>query len=361
MKTTTRFGLAPGYVDTDRRRILRRAVMVAGAASSGLFSATAQGASRELTALDRASEWLNGPRLTSAGLVGKVVVVQFCTYTCINWLRTLPYVRAWSQRYRGNLVVIGVHTPEFPFEHDIDNVRRALAQMKVDHPVVIDNDYAIWRAFGNNYWPALYFFDAKGQVRDRHFGEGRYDESEKRIQRLLAEAGVATATDVVSVEGRGVEVAADWASLRSPENYLGYQRTANFASAGDVARDRRRVYGAPERLRLNEWALVGEWTVGRQSAVSARASARMLCRFHARDLHLVMGTSPATTPVRYRVTLDGRQPGEARGADVNEGGDGTVVEPRLYQLIRQSTAVFDRTMEIEFLDAGVELFALTFG
>ena len=252
------------------------------------------GSASELAALDRATEWLNSPRLTAASLSGKVVLVDFCTYTCINWLRTLPYVRAWAQKYKQGLVVIGVHTPEFAFEQNIDNVRRAVRQMKIEHPIVIDNDYSIWRAFNNNYWPALYFIDARGRVRQNHFGEGEYERSEMAIQRLLAEAGIGSVpSGVVSVDAGGIEAAADWDNLRSPENYLGYDRTQNFASRGGATVNRRRVYTAPARLALNQWALAGEWTIGKQATVLNSPNGRIVYRFHARDLHLVMGPSHA--------------------------------------------------------------------
>ena len=235
---------------------------------------------RELAALGRAAEWLNSPRLTPSSLAGKVVLVDFCTYTCINWLRTLPYLRAWAQKYRQGLVVIGVHTPEFTFESDIDNVRRALQQMKIDYPIAIDNDYAIWRAFKNQYWPALYFVDARGQIREHQFGEGEYDRSEKIIQRLLMEAGATGIGDgAVSVDASGVEAPADWGSLRSPENYVGYDRTDHFASPGGGRLDQRRIYAAPRRLALNEWALAGEWTMGRQATVLSAPNGRIVYGF----------------------------------------------------------------------------------
>ena len=317
---------------------------------------------RELAALGRATEWLNSPRLTAASLLGKVVLVDFCTYTCINWLRTLPYIRAWAQKYRQGLVLIGVHTPEFAFEQNVDNVRRAVQQLRVDYPIVIDNDYSIWRAFDNHYWPALYFIDARGRVRQHHFGEGEYERSEMTLQRLLAEAGAAgTGEGVVSVDGNGVEAAADWDNLKSPETYVGYGRTENFASPGGAGRDRRRVYAAPARLALNQWALAGEWTIGNQATVLSRPAGRIVCRFHARDLHLVMGPPRRESPVRFRVSIDGRPPGPARGLDVDEAGNGTAVDQRLYQLIRQPTPIVDRQFEIEFLDVGVETFAFTFG
>ena len=337
--------------------------MAIGAAHLGIFgTAESKGASRELAAVGRASEWLNSPRLTAESLAGKVVLAQFCTYTCINWLRTLPYVRAWAQKFRQKLVVIGVHTPEFRFEHDIDNVRRAVRGMGLEYPVVIDNDYSIWRAFNNHYWPALYFIDARGRMREHHFGEGEYEQSEKVIQRLLAEAGAAGSdASVVSVDGVGVEAPAAWANLKSPENYVGYDRTANFASPRGAELDRRRLYVAPARLALNQWALAGEWTMGRQATVGNSSGGRIVCRFHARDLHLVMGPSLQGTSVRFRVALDGQPPGSARGADVDEGGNGTAVDQRLYQLIRQPGPIVDRQFAIEFLGAGVEAFAFTFG
>ena len=317
---------------------------------------------RELAALGRATEWLNSPRLTAASLLGRVVLVDFCTYTCINWLRQLPYVRAWAKKYREKLVVIGVHTPEFAFERNVENVRRAVQQIRIEYPIVIDNDYSTWRAFDNNYWPALYFIDARGRVRQHHFGEGEYERSETTIQRLLAEAGAAgTGEGVVSVDGTGVEAAADWDNLKSPENYVGYGRSENFASPGGAGRDRRRVYAAPARLALNQWALAGEWTVGNQVTVLSRPAGRIVCRFHARDLHLVMGPPRRESPVRFRLSIDGRPPGPARGLDVDEGGNGTAVDQRLYQLIRQPKPIVDRQFEIEFLDAGVETFAFTFG
>lgn len=336
--------------------------MAIGAAHMGMFGAAAQGGTQQLTAIGRAKDWFNSPRLTPEALARKVVLVQFCTYTCINWLRTLPYVRAWAQKYGRDLVVLGVHTPEFAFEHDIDNVRRALQQMRISYPVVMDNDYAIWRAFDNHYWPALYFVDARGRVRDHHFGEGNYDGSERIIQRLLAEAGVAdVGRDVASVDASGVEAPANWAALRSSENYLGHDRTENFASPGGVVRDRRRLYAVPERLRLNQWALSGDWTVGRQATSLGSPSGKIQYRFHARDLHLVMGPSRYGGTVRFRVTIDGTAPGSAHGADTNDGGLGTVVEQRLYQLIRQRSAIVERQFEIEFLDHGAEAFAFTFG
>jgi len=316
-------------------------------AQVGAFSAEAKGATRELAAFARASEWLNSTRLTPEALVGKVVLVDFWTYTCINWLRTLPYVRAWANRYRQGLVVVGVHTPEFQFEHDIDNVRRAVTQMGIEYPIAIDNDYAIWRAFDNHYWPALYFVDARGRVRQNHFGEGEYDRSEMAIQRLLSETGVAdSGGSIGSVDASGVEAPADWDNLKSGKNYLGYDRTENFASPGGAELNGRRVYAAPSRLAHNQWALSGEWTVGRQATVLNSPTGRIVYRFHARDLHLVMGPSRPGATVRFRVTIDGQPSVSAHGGDVDEGGKGTVVEQRLYQLIRQPKPIVDRQFEI---------------
>ena len=350
-------------VELDRRQFLAGAAVTAAAVPLGtLGRARALGkANRELAALGRAAEWLNTPRLAPDSLAGKIVLVDFCTYTCINWLRTLPYVRAWAHKYAKGLVVIGVHTPEFAFEKNIDNVRRAVRQMKIDYPMVIDNDYAIWRAFRNQYWPALYFIDAQGRIRQHHFGEGEYERSEKTIQQLLAEAGVSgTGDGVGTVEAGGVEAAADWGNLRSPENYVGYNRTQNFASPGGADQDRRAAYAIPARLSLNEWALAGEWTIGGQATTLNGARGRIAYRFHARDLHLVMGPARGGATARFRVSIDGRSPGPARGLDVDENGNGAVVEPRLYQLIRQPKPILDRTFEIAF-DSGVEALAFTFG
>jgi thiol-disulfide isomerase/thioredoxin len=317
----------------------------------------------ELASFDGATGWLNSPPLAPAGLRGKVVLVGFWTYTCINWLRQLPYLRAWAGKYADHgLVVLGVHTPEFPFEHDVDNIRRAVADMAIDYPVAIDSDYAVWGAFGNEYWPALYFADAKGQIRHHYFGEGEYQRSEMVIQRLLAEAGSGDiGRDLVSPDARGIEAPADWASLRSPETYAGYERTENFASPGGMAPDRPHLYSAPATLRLNHWALSGQWAVARQAATADGAQARIAFRFHARDLHLVMGPAARGTSVRYQVLLDGQPPGAAAGIDVDAGGNGTVTQQRLHQLIRQTGPVTERTFEITFLDPGAQAYSFTFG
>jgi len=317
----------------------------------------------ELPSLRGATGWLNSPPLTPAGLRGKVVLVNFWTYTCINWLRQLPYVRAWAAKYAGQgLVVVGVHTPEFGFEHDPANVQRAVRDFGVDYPVAIDSDYAVWLAFDNHYWPALYFADAQGRIRHHHFGEGEYQQAEMVIQQLLAEAGSAgVGHELVSADARGIEAPADWASLRSPENYTGYERTENFASPGGVLPGEPHVYRAPAELRLNHWALAGDWTMGEQPATLNAADGRIAYRFHARDLNLVMGPAVPGTSVRFAVLVDGEPPGAAHGADVDAQGNGTVTEQRLHQLIRQSGPVIDRTFEIAFPDGGVEAYAFTFG
>jgi thiol-disulfide isomerase/thioredoxin len=316
----------------------------------------------QLPSFDGATGWLNSPPLTEPDLRGKVVLVNFWTYTCINWLRQLPYVRAWAGKYAGQgLVVIGVHTPEFTFEQDGDNVRWAVHDMRIGHPVAIDSDYAVWRAFGNHYWPALYFADVQGRIRHHYFGEGEYQRSEMIIQQLLVEAGFGTSHDMVSVDPLGVEAPADWATLRSPENYTGYGRTENFASPGGVLPDKPDSYTTPTELSLNHWALSGNWTMKQEATRLNAANGQIAYRFHARDLNLVMGPAASGTSVRFHVLLDGRSPGAAHGADLDGDGDGTVVEQRLYQLIRQHDPVTGHTFEITFLDPGVEAYAFTFG
>ena len=316
----------------------------------------------QLPSFEGATGWLNSPPLTERDLRGKVVLVNFWTYTCINWLRQLPYVRAWAGKYSGpGLVVIGVHTPEFPFEHDVDNVRWAVQEMRVGYPVAVDSDYAVWRAFGNHYWPALYFADTQGGIRHHQFGEGEYQRSEMIIQQLLVGAGFRTSHDMVSVDPGGVEAPADWATLRSPENYTGYGRTENFASPGGALSGEPASYSGPAELRLNQWALSGNWTMREEVTRLNTTNGQMAYRFHARDLNLVMGPAASGSPVRFHVLLDGRSPGAAHGADLDGEGDGTVVEQRLYQLIRQQGAVTEHTFEITFLDPGVEAYAFTFG
>ena len=316
-----------------------------------------------MSSLGTATQWINTQPLTASGLRGKVVLVQFCTYSCINWLRTLPYVRAWADEYRNQgLVLLGVHSPEFGFEKDVERVRRALKDLRVEYPIAMDNEHSIWRAFKNEYWPALYFVDAKGRIRYHHFGEGEYEQSERRIQQLLTDAGSrGVRGELVSVAGTGVEAAADWGSLKSPENYVGYARTENFASPSGAVRDKPHVYAPPAQLQLNDWGLSGDWTMGRQATALNKADGRILYRFHARDLHLVMGPSAREASVRFRVTLDGQPPGAAHGLDVDAQGNGTAVEQRMYQLIRQPKPIIDREFNIEFLDAGVETFSFTFG
>jgi thiol-disulfide isomerase/thioredoxin len=316
-----------------------------------------------LSSLRDATEWLNSPPLTVAGLRGKVVLIDFWTYTCINWLRTLPYVRAWAEKYKDHgLVVIGVHSPEFAFEHNIDNVRQAVKDMNVEYPIAIDNNFAIWRAFENHYWPALYLLDAKGHIRYDQFGEGEYVRTEVMIQQFLNEAGFGgTSAELVSVDARGAEAAADWGDLQSGENYVGYERTENLASPGGAVLGVRRDYTIPGQLRLNHWALAGEWTIEAHAAVLHRANGRIVYRFHARDLHLVMGPSSRGTHIAFHVRIDGHAPGAAHGFDVDEQGNGTLTAQRMYQLIRQPEPITDRQFEIEFLDAGAEAFAFTFG
>jgi thiol-disulfide isomerase/thioredoxin len=304
----------------------------------------------ELGSLSHATEWINSPPLTAEGLKGKVVVVQFWTYSCVNWLRTLPYARTWARKYRdAGLVVIGVHSPEFGFEHQVANVRWAAESFGVEYPIAVDNDFEIWRGFGNQYWPALYILDGRGRVRHRHFGEGEYEQSERVIQELLAEAGArGIGGDVASVAPDGVEAAADWGNLRSPETYLGSARGENRVSSG-------------KRLGLNQWALGGDWTVQREAAVLNERNGRISYRFHARDLNLVMSPGAGGKSVRFRILIDGQAPGAAHGVDVDEQGNGTIAEPRMYQLIRQAEPIADRQFEIQFLDPGVEAFVFTFG
>ena len=306
-----------------------------------------------MPAFDGATAWLNSPPLTPAGLRGHVVLVQFWTYTCINWRRTHPYVRAWAERYRDSgLLVIGVHTPEFSFEHDLDNVRREAGSLKVSWPVAVDNDYRVWRAFANHYWPALYFVDANGRIRHHRFGEGDYERSEMVIRQLLAEAGAKVPEAMAEVAAEGAEVAADWNDLRSPETYLGSDQTANFEGSDGEA---------PPRLKPNHWGISGDWTIGADSIVLNRAGGRIAYQFHARDIHLVMGPAKPGTTVRFRVLLDGRPATNGGGADVDSDGGGTVTEQRMYQLIRQPAPISDRRFEIEFLDAGVDAYCFTFG
>ncbi len=313
--------------------------------------------------LSGAVKWLNSSPPTAEGLRGKVVLVDFWTYSCINCLRSIPYVRAWAEKYRSQgLVVIGVHTPEFAFEKDPANVRKATRDLGIAYPVAVDSDFAIWRAFDNQFWPAQYFIDAQGRVRHHHFGEGDYDQSERIIQQLLAETGQGNVPrDVVAVDARGAQAAADSGNVFSLETYVGYERAENFTAPGGVVRDRPHLYASAPSLRLNEWTLSGDWTVGREQATVDRAGARIVYRFHARDLHLVLGTAAQDKPVRFRVRIDGKPPLADHGVDVDEQGNGTVSGQRLYQLVRQAPPITDRLFEIEFLDPGAQAYAFTFG
>lgn len=304
--------------------------------------------------------WFNSKPLTAADLKGKVVVIDFWTYSCINCLRSIPYVKAWDERYRKDgLVVIGVHAPEFAFEHDSANVAKAVKDLGIQYPVVMDNDWKLWRALQNNYWPAHYFVDAQGRVRYHHFGEGEYDMSERVIRQLLAEAGHAPAGSMSNAQASGTEAAADLAQVGSPESYIGYYRSDRFASPGGLVHDQAKTYSAAPLL-LNQWSFEGSWIDVRQSARSLAPGAKISFRFHARDLHLVLGSATGK-PVRFRVTIDGKAPGGDAGVDTNAAGTGVVTDQRLYQLIRQKGAVTDRTFTIEFLDPGVEAFSFTFG
>ncbi|GAB4102764.1 redoxin domain-containing protein [Micromonospora taraxaci] len=309
-----------------------------------------------LPPLNGAAEWLNSEPLGPDDLRGRVVLVNFWTLTCINWLRQEPYVRAWSQAYRDDgLVVVGVHTPEFSFEHDVDQVRRAVTARSIDYPVAVDNDYAIWQAFDNHYWPALYFVDRDGVFRDEHFGEGRYEQSERSLQHLLG-----IERDFVPVNGVGPEAEADWDNLRTPETYLGFSRGEHFASPNGPALDERRAYHLPERLDLNQWALAGDWTIGAESVVVDQAGGSIAFRFHARDAHLVLAPAPGR-PIPFRVLLDGEAPGPSHGVDVDADGNGVLQDGRLYQLVRQDDAVRERTLEITFGEPGAAAYAFTFG
>lgn len=316
-----------------------------------------------LPALTGATTWINSPPLTPEALKGKVVLVDFWTYSCINCLRAIPYVRAWAEKYKDKgLVVVGVHAPEFAFEKQVDNVKKAVADLKLGYPVAIDNDYAIWRAFGNQYWPAHYFIDAEGRIRHHHFGEGSYEESEQVIKELLAEAGKSTErADLVKVTASGAEAASAKADVRSPETYIGYARAENFISPGGAVKNAAHDYAPGDAPRLNDWALAGDWTVGPEHAALNKQDGSIVYRFHARDLHLVLGPSTDGKPVRFRVTVDGAAPSDSHGADVDAQGRGVVTDQRLYQLVRQSGPIADRTFAIEFLDPGVQAYAFTFG
>ena len=355
----------PNEINLDRRRILRAAAMSIAAAQLGIVgSAAAQFAiDSESPPLAGASAWLNSQPLQMRELRGKVVLVNFWTYTCINSLRVLPYVRAWAEKYKAQgLVVIGVQAPEFSFEKNIDNVRWAIKAMKIDYPIAVDNDHSVWRAFNNEVWPALYFVDARGRIRHHQFGEGDYEQSERTIQQLLVEAGAGEISHrLVSIDAQGAEAPADWGSLKSPETYAGFELTENFSSPGGARLNNSHVYGYPAKLGLNHWALQSDWTVGREAVALNTANGRIAYRFHARDLHLVMGPAVRGTSVPFRVLIDGHLPGASHGSDIDDQGNGKVTEQRLYQLIRQPEPVADHLFEVEFLGSGVEAFDFTFG
>ena len=355
----------PNEINLDRRRILRAAAMSIAAAQLGIVgSAAAQFAiDSESPSPAGASAWLNSQPLQMRALRGKVVLVNFWTYTCINSLRVLPYVRAWAEKYKAQgLVVIGVQAPEFSFEKNIDNVRWAIKAMKIDYPIAVDNDHSVWRAFNNEVWPALYFVDARGRIRHHQFGEGDYEQSERTIQQLLVEAGAGEISHrLVSIDAQGAEAPADWGSLKSPETYAGFELTENFSSPGGARLNNSHVYGYPAKLGLNHWALQSDWTVGREAVALNTANGRIAYRFHARDLHLVMGPAVRGTSVPFRVLIDGHLPGASHGSDIDDQGNGKVTEQRLYQLIRQPEPVADHLFEVEFLGSGVEAFDFTFG
>lgn len=317
----------------------------------------------QLPPLDGAVQWLNSPPLDAQALKGKVVLVDFWTYSCINCLRTLPYVKAWAEKYRDQgLVVIGVHAPEFAFERDVGNVTKAMKELGINYPVAIDNDYKIWRAFNNEYWPAHYFADAQGRIRYHHFGEGDYAESERVIQQLLREAGSKSVADgLINADAKGVQLAPDMNEVQSPETYLGYQRAEHFVPETSLVPNKVSAYVPPANLALNDWGLGGQWNVGAERATAGATASRIVYRFHARDLHLVLGPGADGKPVRFKVSIDGQAPGDAHGVDVSPDGAGQVTEQRLYQLVRQSGGVKDRTFSIEFLDPGVSAYAFTFG
>jgi thiol-disulfide isomerase/thioredoxin len=323
-----------------------------------LYMTTILPGERRFPSLAGATEWLNSEPLTQSDLQGRVVLIDFGTYTCINWLRTLPHIRAWAEKYREHgLVVVGIQTPEFAFEQSLESVRREVMARGIDWPVAVDNHCEIWRAFSNRYWPALYFVDREGIVRHHYFGEGQYEDSERVIQQLLGREP----QDLVSVSGEGDEAEADWARLNSPETYLGYERTDNFASPGGIGLGETRDYAAPDRLKLNQWALSGDWTMERDRVTVNAVGGRILFRFWARDVHLVLRRAGQSEPVPFGVFLDGEAPGAAHGVDAAADGCGHLDEDRLYQLVRQPGAVETRTFEITFQEGGVEAYVFTFG
>jgi thiol-disulfide isomerase/thioredoxin len=362
----------PTEIDQSRRRFLGSSIKAIVAAHLGLTGCSNAQSNKprirlvwegSMPPLAGATEWLNSPPLTPASLRGKVVLINFWTFSCINSLRQLPYLRAWAAKYKDQgLVVVGIQAPEFEFEKNLDDVRWARKSMRLDYPIAIDNDHAIWRAFNNNVWPALYFVDATGRIRHHQLGEGNYDRAELVIQQLLAEIGNSSvANGFASVDARNAEAPADWNSLRSPETYVGYERSESFASPGGAATNKSHNYAAPSHLKLNQWALSGDWTIHEQGAVLNKMNGDISYRFHARDLHLVMGPASRGASVRFRVLIDQQPPLAAHGSDVDAQGNGTIVEQRLYQLIRQSEPIADRQFDIEFLDPGAEAFVFTFG
>ena len=330
--------------------------------SSARNALTALSVEGRMPGFEKAAGWLNSEPLTADDLRAKVVVADFGTYTCINWLRTLGYVKAWAEKYADQgFVLVGVHTPEFPFEADTENVVAAVKALDVEFPIALDPEYAVWDAFANRYWPAVYIADAEGRIRHHQFGEGGYDECERVIQQLLRDAGGETVSDdLISVVPDGVEAQADWATVESPETYVGYQHGRNFASPEGATIDHPRTYSVPDPLQLNSWALSGDWTVEGQATVLNRAGGAIAFRFRARDVNLVL-RSRDVTAVPFRVVLDGAPPADAHGLDVDDQGNGTLVRPRLYQLIRQPGSISDRTLEITFDDDGVEAYVFTFG
>jgi cytochrome c biogenesis protein CcdA/thiol-disulfide isomerase/thioredoxin len=356
----TRLSLA--HTDRLEQSLLSRVQSAQGAHADNAAADTQQEAS--LPSFDGATAWLNSPPLTLAQLKGKVVLVDFWTYSCINCLRSLPYIKSWYDKYKNfGLVVIGVHAPEFAFEKDLGNVRRAVADLDVDYPVALDNDYTLWKAFHNRFWPAHFFIDAQGQIRGHHFGEGDYDGSEQQIRDLLTAAGAShlPPPGVDRAGGKAVEAAADRQSMHSPETYIGFERAEHFSAASGFVQDIAADYSVPTALKLNDWALGGRWTVTAEHAVLDRAGGRIAYQFHARDLHLVLGPGQSGRPVRFQVLLDGAPPGASHGADVDADGRGVVSEQRLYQLIRQSGDVRDHTFTIIFSDGDVAAYAFTFG
>lgn len=351
-------------INRSRRRFLRASAITLAATSWELSAWPLDllfGSG--LSALRDATAWLNSAPLAKAALQGKVVLVDFWTYSCINWRRSLPYIRAWDKRYRDHgLVVIGVHAPEFSFEREVENVRQAAASMGIDYPIAIDNEYAIWRAFDNQFWPALYLIDGKGRTRYHKFGEGDYEQSEAFIQRLLTEVGARGFGDgLTGISATGAEVAADWGDLKSGENYLGYERTENFASSGGLVPNKSHAYVLPSALKLNHWAIDGDWLAEKQAIWSISPGGRIAYNFHARDLHIVMGPETQGTAIPFRVLLDGGMPAFAHGTDISERGEGILREPRMYHLIRQAQPILDRKLEIEFLSPGAIGYSFTFG